>query len=616
MTGVTLRVALAQISLTAGDLDGNGARIAGAIAKALAAGADILLTPEMAISGYPVEDLLGEHAFLDDVEVAVAQVASAVPANLVAVIGAPVRTAFLPVAGGGRPAPAHRLDANTRDVRNAALLACGGAVVAAHTKSLLPTSSVFDDSRWVLPGPIGQDLFTIGGARVGVAICEDVWSSEVADAAAAAGAQVLLVINASPYYRGKPEIRLAMLAALAARTGMVLCYTNASGGQDELVFDGGSLVLTPDGQILLRAPLFTEGVFVVDIPLPSLPAAASAAALGATPATRPALVGVHAVWPTGAEALYAAVVLGLRDYVNRNGARKVVLGLSGGLDSALAAVIATDALGPARVWGVAMPGPYSSPGSVTDALALAANLGIRCEQVSIQGPFEAELKVLGPLLDGPGSGVARENIQARLRSLVVLSLANAAGSTMMVNTGNRSEAAVGYFTLGGDSCGGFAPLRDVSKTTVYELARWRNEFARAAGRTPPIPASTLTKPPSAELAPGQVDTSSLPAYDVLDDILEGYLEDMFGPDELVARLVNRFGMDAPAATRTVLRTLAMVDRAEHKRRQVAPGIKLTRRQVGGRDRRVPITNRRAHHTTERAGTTRLGRVTRVDPGAG
>jgi len=388
-----------------------------------------------------------------------------------------------------------------------------------------------------------------------------------------------------------------MLTALAARTGMVVCYVNGAGAVDELVFDGGSMVVTPDGTTLLQAPLFSTGVFTVDIPLPGPAKDENAATLGATPTTRPALASVHAVWPSGPEALYAAIVLGLRDYANRNGAAKVILGLSGGLDSALAAVIAVDALGPERVWGVSMPGPHSSTGSVTDAVTLAANLGIRCDKVSIQGPFEAELKALGPLLDGPGAGVATENIQARLRSLVVLCLANADGSTMMVNTGNRSEAAVGYFTLGGDSCGGFAPLRDVSKTPAYRLARWRNESARQAGATPPIPESTLTKPPSAELAPGQVDTNSLPPYDVLDDILEGYLEDMFGAGELVDRLVNRFDMGVSEAKATVLAVLAMVDRAEHKRRQVAPGIQVTRRQVGGRDRRVPITNKRTHHTT-------------------
>ncbi|MGV8846484.1 MAG: NAD+ synthase [Propionicimonas sp.] len=590
-----LRVTLAQLNPVAGDLAGNTALVTAAIGAATRVGADLLLTPEMAITGYPVEDLLGERAFLDDVEHAVNRVAACVPDGLVAVIGAPVRTGFLPEAGGGKAIPRHRLDATDRVVRNAALLATGGRVVAAHTKALLPTNSVFDDSRWTLPGRIGQDLFRVGGVTVAVAVCEDIWADEVADAAAGAGAQVLLTINASPYYLGKPHARLALLRALAARTGLTVAYVNMVGGQDEVVFDGGSLVVDPDGTVLLQAPLFRDGVFTVDIPVHEHPTSTGALELGSSSSDRPALNPARATWPGWQEEMYTAIVSGLGDYVNRNGFTQVILGLSGGLDSALAAVVAVDALGPDRVWGVTMPGPYSSPGSVSDAYALATNLGIRCDTLSIRATFEAELALLGPMLSGPGAGVATENIQARLRALHLMTLANAAGNTMMVNTGNRSESAVGFFTLGGDSSGGFAPLRDVAKTVAYDLARWRNEHALTVGQVAPIPVATLTKPPSAELAPDQVDTNTLPPYEVLDEILVGYIEDMEGPDEITARLVDRFNMATVDAERVVLQVMGMIDRAEHKRRQVAPGIKLTRRQVGGRDRRVPITNLRVHH---------------------
>lgn len=596
-----LRIALAQLHTIAADLTGNSAKIRAAVKTAHDAGADILLTPELAVSGYTVEDLLGERAFLADTEGTVRELAAAAPEDLLVVLGTPMTTQALPEAGGARLTGPGQLDAHPRSVRNAAVLAHAGQIVAAHSKTFLPTYGVFDEARFFVPGPAAdQDTFLVSGVRVAVAICEDVWRDEVADAASEAGAQVLLVLNASPYHRGKPSERLALLTRLARRTGMVVAYCAAVGGQDETCLDGGSLVLAADGRLLAQAPLFQEGTFVVDVPVPVAPDGDAAAGAGrlawrtalATGALRSPAEPVRASWPTDEGEVYAALVRGLHDYVEDNGFPGVLLALSGGLDSALAATIAVDALGSGRVRGVGMPGPYSSEGSVADARALAENLGIRFDVVPITDTYEAELGLLGPLLDGPGVTVAKENIQARLRGLHLMTLSNATGA-MMVNTGNRSEAAVGYFTLGGDSMGGFAPLKDVPKTMAYALTEWRNARAEAVGQVPPIPAATLSKPPSAELAPDQVDSDSLPPYPVLDAVLAAHLEELATPVEIAALLTAEHGLDPDAAADVVGRVLRMVDRAEHKRRQVAPGIKVTRRAFG-RDRRVPITSGRVY----------------------
>ena len=553
-----MRVAIAQLNAVAGAVEANAAGIADAIARS--AGADVLVTPEKAVSGYPVEDLLGERSFLADVEQAVRSLAAQVPHSLVAAIGAPMRADALPVEGGATIRGAG-LDAFDRDVFNVLALCRGGELFAAHSKALLPTYGVFDDSRWVVPGSAtDQDLFEIAGTAVAFAICEDVWTPEIAVRAAERGATVLLVSNASPYYAGKPADRLELVRDTAVETGMTVVYVNAVGGQDELVFDGGSFVVGPTGELLFRAPLFEEGVWVVDLSAP----------------------GLVADWPaTVEEETYRALMLGFRDYVLNNGfgSTGVVLGLSGGLDSALAAAIAVDALGPSRVLGIGLPGPYSSEGSLDDARAEAEALGIRFEVVPITASVEAAHRDLGALLDGPGGAVARENVQARIRGAYLMDTANAQG-LMMVNTGNRSEAAVGYFTLGGDSSGGLAVLKDVLKTQAYRLAAYRNSIS------PVIPSATITKPPSAELAPGQVDANSLPPYDVLDAILVAYLEELQGAAEIAADL------DLPGEL--VLKVLGMVDRAEHKRRQVAPGLMVSKRPFG-RGRRMPITSGRRHH---------------------
>jgi NAD+ synthase (glutamine-hydrolysing) len=560
-----VKITLAQLNSVAGAISDNVLSIRGAIAVAVADGANVLLTPEKCLSGYPVEDLLGETAFLADVALAVDALAADVPSTLLAAIGAPMRADDLPLTGGSTIRGAG-LDAFDRDVFNVVALAQGGHVVAAHSKALLPTYGVFDDSRWVVAGSPDQSLFDIDGTQVGFAICEDVWTPELAVHAAERGATVLLVANASPYYAGKPAERLALIRDTARESGMTIVYVNAVGGQDEVVYDGGSFVVDPTGKLVFRAPLFEEGCWTVDL----------------------TVGGPIAPWPTDlAEEMYGALVVGFRDYVLNNGFgdRGVILGLSGGLDSALAAVIAVDALGPSLVRGLTMPGPYSSEGSVSDALALAANLGIDCQVVPIRASYEAALGELGTLLDGPGGAVARENVQARIRGAYVMDTANAQG-LMMVNTGNRSEAAVGYFTLGGDSSGGLAVLKDVLKTQAYDLARWRNQ------RGAPIPPATLSKPPSAELAPGQVDSNSLPPYPVLDAILVAYLEQMKPAAVIADEVRETFGLEDAGAL--VLRVLAMTDRAEHKRRQVAPGLMVSRRPFG-RGRRMPITSKRVHH---------------------
>lgn len=587
----TLRVAIAQLHSVAGDLAGNSALIRTAIEHAAATHADVLLTPEMALTGYPVEDLLGDNAFLSDTEQEAAKLADLVPHTLVAAIGAAMRPKALPRRGGATLNRHNDLDSATRTVRNVIVIANDHDIYAAHAKALLPTYSVFDDARWTAPGSLDQPILTINDIPVALAVCEDVWTPEAADRAADEGAKVLLVANASPYYHGKPAERLALLTDQARRTGMYIVYVNAVGGQDEVVYDGGSLVIAPDGTNILRAPLFQTGQWYVDLEIADDPRdtiALNTADHGDYPIVCPA-----ANWPQPEEEIYTALVTGLRDYVRDNGFTQVLLGLSGGLDSALAATIAVDALGADAVRGIGMPGPYSSEGSVDDARDLADRLGIRFDVIPIADTFTAELSTLGDLLTGPGVAVATENIQARLRALHLMTLANA-NNAMVINTGNKSESSVGYFTLGGDSSGGLSILRDTYKTEAYRLAEWRNADATTRGEMPPIPQNTITKPPSAELAPDQVDTNSLPPYPILDTILERYLEHFDSAQSITDILIQDHHLDPDEAASMVVRVLTMTDRAEHKRRQVAPGIKITRRAFG-RDRRVPITSGRRHH---------------------
>ena len=562
-------IAVAQIHSIAGDIAGNSKKLSDAIEYAHSHGASILVTPEMSLSGYPVEDLLGDEAFLSDVEVAAYALAATVPVDMTVLIGAPLRDTVVPHSGGTARRLSEHLDATTRNVWNAVLVARGGEVMAVHAKTLLPTYGVFDDSRWMKPGPVDQELIDVDGVLVGLAVCEDVWTDEVARAAASKGAKILLVPNASPDSVGKPEFREAMLSSLAKNTGMTIAYANSVGGQDEVVYDGGSLIISDGGETLLRAPLFHEGTFVAE---------------GVQP------------WADENAQVWRALVLGLRNYVRDNGFQSVIVGLSGGIDSAAAAAIAVDALGAENVHGIGMPGPYSSEGSVTDARILAERFGISFDILTIKDTVLAEEAIIGGMITGaPGEKIARENIQARLRALHLMTLANA-NNWMMLNTGNKSEAAVGYFTLGGDSSGGFAILKDVYKTKVYELCEWRNRIAEESGNIAPIPRDTITKPPSAELAPDQEDTDSLPPYPLLDFILVEYLEKQSSAASTVAKLMdNGWGhLGEEHLANEVLRVHRMVDRAEHKRRQVAPGVKITSRAFG-KDRRMPITARRVHH---------------------
>lgn len=630
----SLRVMLAQTTTRVGDLPGNAAALAAAVAAAERTCADVLVTPEMAVTGYPAEDLLAEHDFVGAAMEAVADVAAATRGT-VALLGSPWHVGRLPDAGGAG-ALGWSTDTLERPLRNVAAIAHRGRVVAAHAKSLLPTYSVFDDARHVAPGARHQSLYTVrtpdGPVRFGVLICEDVWDPALAVEASAAGAQVLLVPNASPYHVGKPALRLAQVAAAARASGVPIAYCNTVGGQDEVVFDGGSFVVDADGGLLARARSFTADELVVDVTVASRrdgdevgPGAAQVADLrrgardrvdlGVTHKARGPLAPpvVTPAMDTDAE-VYAAIVTGFGDYCRRVGLPRVVLGLSGGIDSALAAVVAVDALGPDAVRGLGMPGPYSSAGSVDDARELAANLGIRFDVVPISDAYAERRDVLGTLLEeasGAGRSPARpvdpvawENLQARLRGTTLMTVANATGA-LVCTTGNRSESAVGYFTLYGDSCGTAPnPLGDLLKTTVtrhdgsvlpgvYGLAAWRNAQAATAGQVPPIPEATITKPASAELAPDQQDTDSLPPYPVLDRLLLAFLEDHAGAQELARMLVDDDGWDVATAVATVNRVLALVDRSEFKRRQAPVRIKVSRLAFG-RDRRMPMANHWSH----------------------
>jgi NAD+ synthetase len=568
--------------MRAGDLAGNRDRILAAAREAAAADADLLVTPEMIVSGYPVDDLLGDPDFVDAVRAELRVLAAELPAGLLVAVGAPVPVEDLSAVEQARVQAAFHLDASERSLVNALVLLRDGVVVGHVVKRLLPTYGVFDDARWFASTTTAAPLVSVNGVRVGFAICEDVWSSQVIDELASIGADVIVVANASPFAAGKFDTRAQLLRDHSTRVGLPIVYVNAVGGLDEVVYDGASLA-ADSGVCTAVLPAFEEGSWTFDVPVDQF-VSVDRVRDGFLPA--PGITsGVR--YPQPLEATYTALVVGLRDYVASSGLAGVIIGLSGGLDSALAAAIAVDALGADRVTGVLMPGPFSSDHSVTDARVLAGNLGIPRVLTLPVGPVvDAELALLGDELSGPGAAVARENIQARARALHVMSLANA-HNLLMVNTGNKSEASVGYFTLGGDSSGGFAVLKDVFKTQAYALSRWRNDEALASGAVPPIPVSTLDKPPSAELAPDQVDSGSLPVYPVLDLVLEGLIERLVPRSQIAAELEDRFGPGDWAPV--VARVSTLVARAEHKRRQVAPGVKVSGRAFG-RDRRVPIAN--------------------------
>ena len=532
-----VRIALGQLNTTVGDLDGNAQRIAEAAARATVEGADAIVLPELAITGYPPEDLVLRRAFVDDT---------------LATVDALARTT-----AGGCDVIVGFADRSPAGIHNAAALLRGGAVTARYAKCKLPNYGVFDERRTFQPGTAGQ-VVQVAGTDVGLSICEDAWQPGP-PFDTYVGTPVVVNLNASPFHRGKLEERADVLRARAAETGAWIVYVNTVGGQDELVFDGGSLVLAPDGTIACRAVRFDEDLLVVQIDDDGFEAD-----------SRPP-------WAGEPEDVYRALVLGTRDYVHKNGFTEVVLGLSGGVDSALVAAIAVDALGPDAVHALAMPSMFSSPGSVTDAEDVAGRLGIHLETVPITDVFRAYEEQLADLK--AVEGLAAENLQARIRGNDLMALSNRFG-WLVLATGNKSEYAVGYSTLYGDMAGGFAPIKDVPKILVYELCRWRN----AIGPAEPIPESVLTKPPSAELRPDQQDTDSLPPYEELDPIIAAYVEDDLGIDDIVAAGVGD--------RETVTRVAALIDRAEYKRRQAAPGVKITPKAFG-RDRRLPITNRYA-----------------------
>jgi len=564
-----LRLAACQLNTVVGDLDGNVERVLAALDEAESAGCDLAVFPELAITGYPPEDLLLKPGFVAD--------------NLAALEKVAART--------GRCAAVIGYADAARDLYNAAAVCAEGRIVGTYRKRLLPNYAVFDEKRYFTPGTGTPSLFLIGGVRVGVSICEDAWSpwGPIADQAAG-GAELVVNINASPYYAGRLGERERMLATRAADASCSMVYVNQVGGQDELVFDGASLVFGADGELIARAPQFREQVLVLDLDVrpvfrkrlidprgrvdaEQLPViVVSERPVERTDRRAPAMAPVL----TPVEEVYEALVLGTRDYVRKNGFADVVIAMSGGIDSSLVATIAVDALGAEHVHGVLMPSRFSSEGSVGDAKLLAANLGIDARIIPIEPAYSAFLEMLDPNFEGKPADVTEENLQSRIRGVVMMALSNKHG-WLVLTTGNKSEMAVGYSTLYGDTAGGFAVVKDVLKTLLYELARDRN---RRAGRDL-IPDAVLTKAPSAELRPDQRDDESLPPYEQLDAILEAYIE----RDHTAAEL-ERAGFDADLVRRVV----RLVDLAEYKRRQTPPGVRVTPKAFG-KDRRLPITSR-------------------------
>lgn len=554
-----LRVVLAQTSARVGDVRTNGATAMDAWRRANELGADLVVLPELALIGYPPDDLLQRPELLERADALLGRLASEGPQGTTAVIGTVGRVARTDHDGW-------RVTTATPDLANRAVVLRDGGTIGSYDKMRLPNEGVFDEARYFVPGDTPSAV-DVAGVRVGTVICQDLW---VADGpvgrTAAAGAQVVVVLNASPFHRGKRAEREAWVSRHARDHGVWICYVNRVGGQDEVVFDGDSMVADPSGRIVARGAQFAADLVVVDLDV----AAGTAQVPDAAHAPDRGLDAVAELW--------TAVVVATRDYCTGNGFREAIVGLSGGIDSAVTAAIAVEALGPDAVIGVAMPSPYSSTHSVDDAVALATALGIRLEHLPIGPALATVSATLEGLVvtgfDGPQqAGIAYENLQSRLRGLLLMALSNERGA-IVLTTGNKSEYAVGYATLYGDMAGGFAPLKDVLKTDVVALAHHAN---RTATR---IPTSTITKPPSAELRPGQLDADALPDYARLDAILTGLVEELRSVDDLVADGHDRA---------EVVRVLRLVDRAEHKRRQSAPGPKVSRRAFG-RDRRVPITS--------------------------
>ena len=571
-----LRLALAQVNATVGDLAGNAEMVRLWTAKAAEAGAHLVAFPEMALTGYPVEDLALRTSFVDASRTALSRLAADLDADGLGDL--PVVVGYLDRAAAG----AVDTDPSRELPQNCAAVLHRGSVVARYAKHHLPTYGVFDEARVFAPG---HDLAVVRvrDVDVALAICEDIWQEGgPVSMAREAGAELLLVLNGSPYERDKDDTRLELAARRAEQAGCALAYLNLVGGQDELVFDGDSIVVGADGSVLARGPQFAEDLLVLDLDLAEStfdPADVTEGVVFTSVSEEPAPAYAARPAPEAPRLdpvgeVYEALVLGLRDYVRKNGMSSVVLGLSGGIDSALVAAIACDALGATNVNAVSMPSEYSSEHSKDDAADLATRTGLHYRVQPIKPMVEAFLANLAL------TGVAEENLQARCRGVILMGLSNQEGHLTLA-TGNKSELATGYSTIYGDSVGGFAPLKDVPKTLVWQLATWRNAEAERMGQTPPIPPNSITKPPSAELRPGQVDQDSLPPYETLDAILELYVSGARGRAQLVEA-----GFDEA----TVDRVVSLVDRAEWKRRQFAPGPKISALAFG-RDRRLPITSR-------------------------
>ena len=574
-----IRLALAQVNPTVGDLESNAELVLEWARAAADQGAHVVVFPEMALTGYPVEDLALRASFVEAsrgaLERLVRRLAEQGLGHLTVVCGYLDRD----------PSGVDGVGVPKGSPQNTAAIIHRGEVVARYAKHHLPNYGVFDEFRYFVPGQT-TCVAQVNGIDIALCICEDLWQDGPARAAKTANAGLLLVINGSPYERNKDDVRLALCSDRAREAECTLAYVNLVGGQDELVFDGDSIIVDEHGKLLARGPQFEEGLVLVDLELP--PATpVDRVALEAETGLRPdytvippgSVAAYQPLNPTMAERLddqaemYAAIVLGLRDYVRKNGFSSVLLGLSGGIDSTLTAAIACDAIGASNVYGVSNPSAYSSQHSKDDAAELARRTGLNVQTVPI-APFVDLMMAAVPL-----DGLAAENLQARLRAVIWMGLSNQYGHLVLA-CGNKSELAVGYSTIYGDAVGGFAPLKDVLKTQVWELARWRNDEAKRRGETMPIPENTITKPPSAELSPGQLDSDLLPDYHLLDDLLDDYIERDRGSAELVADGFDR---------EVVERVLRMVDQAEYKRRQYPPGPKISVRNFG-RDRRLPITN--------------------------
>jgi NAD+ synthase (glutamine-hydrolysing) len=553
-----LRLALAQINPTVGELAGNAGLIKQGTDQGHAAGAHVVIFPEMVLTGYPVEDLALRPSFQLASQKAIAQLASELNPDIVSIVGYLDTT----VTSDGFTKP-----------QNMVAVISGGQIKAHYAKCHLPNYGVFDEFRNFVPGDATL-VVRIHGVDIGIAICEDLWIDGGITAQLAARKPGLVIVpNGSPYERAKDDVRLALVRERARQAKAPLAYINMTGGQDDLVFDGDSIVVGADGALIARAPQFEDGVMLVDVDVatgtskPDVVISESAVILGKE------LVPTIAERLGDEEEVWNAIVVGLRDYVQKNGFKSVLIGLSGGIDSALVAALAVDALGPDRVHGVGMPSKYSSDHSIADAELMAKNTGLGFRIIEIQkmvDAFKQQVEL---------TGLAEENLQARVRGTTLMGLSNQFGHLVLA-TGNKSELACGYSTLYGDAVGGYAPIKDIYKTDVWALARWRNQVAKAAGEVAPIPERSITKEPSAELRPDQKDSDSLPEYEILDKVLMAYVDEDMGRDALVAA-----GFDHDL----VARVISMVDRAEYKRRQYPPGTKVSKRAFG-KDRRLPMTS--------------------------